>query len=202
MVPGELFPGWEFAIPLLRPRQGTIETLLDNPVLIWDEPEALKVAAERLWKRLDGLAPQSPCPPEQIFLHWGEFQAAHPDRREVELRELDIEGERHEDHAPLAISTRPSMVFRNNIPAAVSEARSMVEQGYRVAFFASSQGEVERIADIFGEYSLPFHLGMSLKGSTPDYLSERAYLAMPEAAVYLVQGQVRRALCSRKRALP
>jgi transcription-repair coupling factor (superfamily II helicase) len=192
VVPGELFPGWEFAIPLLRPRQGTIETLLNNPVLVWDEPEGLKVAAERLWKRLDGLAPQSPCPPEQIFLHWGEFQAAHPDRREVELRELDIEGERHEDHAPLAISTRPSMVFRNNIPAAVSEARSMVEQGYRVAFFASSQGEVERIADIFGEYSLPFHLGMSLKGSTPDYLSERAYLAMPEAAVYLVQGQVRR----------
>ncbi|MBI5280591.1 MAG: transcription-repair coupling factor [Candidatus Solibacter usitatus] len=192
IVPGETFPGWEFASVLARPRQSSMESLLERPVVIWDEPEGLRVAAERLWKRLEGLAEQAPCAPEQVFLHWGEFQAAHPERREVELRELALEGELHEEHAPLAIASHPAMAFRNNMPAAVSEARSLVEQGYKVAFFASSQGELERLADIFGEYSLPFQLGMELTGSTPQYLAERAYMAMQTASVYLVQGLIRR----------
>jgi len=192
IVPGEVFPGWEFALPMLRPRHGTIESLINGPLLVWDEPEGLKTAAERLWKRLETLAEQSPCPPDQIFLRWGEFAAANVERRELEIRELGLEGELHADHAPLQISSRPGMAFRNNMPAAVSEARSMVQQGYRVAFCASTQGEVERLADILAEYSLPFHLGMELKTTTPQYLSERAYLAMEAASVYLVQGMVRR----------
>jgi len=192
IVPGETFPGWEFAAPLLRPRESSMESLLNRPIMVWDEPESLKIAAERLWKRLEGLADQAPCPPEQIFLHWGEFQAQHPERREIELRELGLEGELHAGHSPLEIHTRPGMAFRNNMKAAVEEARSLAAAGTRIAFFASSQGEIERLADIFGEYSLPFQLGMELKGSTPDYLAERAYMAMEMASVYLVQGQVRR----------
>ena len=53
----------------------------------------------------------------------------------------------------------------------------MVEQGYRVVFFAPSTGELERLADIFQEYSVPFQLGLSSADSTPQYLMERAYLA-------------------------
>jgi len=192
IVPGETFPGWEFAAPLLRARESSIESLLPRPIVIWDEPEALKVAAERLWKRLEGLAEQSPCPPEQIFRHWGELQAQHPDRREIELRELGLEGELHAGHTQLEIPTQPCMAFRNNMKAAVEVARGMAAEGMRVAFCAPSQGEIERLADIFSEYSLPFQLSMELKGSTPDYLAERAYLAMEMASVYLVQGQVRR----------
>lgn len=192
VVPGETFPGWEFAAPLLRPRNDSIENLIEKPILVWDEPEALKVAAERLWKRLEGLADQSPCPPEQVFRHWGEFQAQHPDRREIELRNLSLEGDTHAGDAPLEIRSQPGMAFRNNMPAAVSEARSLVERGFRVAFFAAAQGEVERLADILGEYSLPFQLGMELTGSTPQYLADRAYMAMQTASVYLIQGQVRR----------
>jgi len=192
IVPGETFPGWEFAAPLLRPRTATIEALLDDPIILFDEPESLKVSADRLWKRLEGLAAEAPCPPQQIFLHYGEWAATHPSRREVELRELGLEGDTHSAWPPLSISTRPGMAFRNNMPAAIAEARSLVEQGHRVAFFAPTQGELERMADIFGEYSLTFQLGMELTASTPQYLAERAYLAMQSASVYLVQGQVRR----------
>ncbi len=192
IVPGETFPGWEFAVPLLRPRGASIEGLLTRPLVVWDEPESLKISAERLWKRLEGLAAQSPCPPEQLFLHWMELQAQHPDRRELELRELGLEGELHAAQAPLEIRTRPGMAFRNNMKAAVEEARRLAAEGCRVAFFAPAQGEVERLADIFSEYSLPFQLGMELKGSTPEYLADRAYLAMEMASVYLVQGLVRR----------
>ncbi|MGC4048972.1 MAG: transcription-repair coupling factor [Paludibaculum sp.] len=192
VVPGETFPGWEFAAPLLRPRNDSIENLIEKPILVWDEPELLKAASERLWKQLDGLTEQAPCPPEQVFRHWGEFQAQHTDRREIELRYLALEGETHSSEAPLEIRSRPGMAFRNNMPAAVSEARSLVDKGFRVAFFAAAQGEVERLADILGEYSLPFQLGMELTGSTPQFLADRAYMAMQTASVYLIQGQVRR----------
>ena len=50
---------------------------------------------------------------------------------------------------PLHISTRPSMTFHGNIQVAVSESRSIVENGGRVVFFAPSNGELERLSDIF-----------------------------------------------------
>ena len=191
IVPGETFSGWEFAAPLVEPRQGSLEDLAQGAVVIWDEPEALKQAADRLWKRLDQLAPQADCPPEQVFFHWGEFVARHPGRREVELRELSLEGSGlHESHPALEIASQPPSAFRNNMKAVVENARSLVAEGWRVVFFAPAQGEVERLADIFGEYSLPYHIGMPVRGSTPDYLADRAYLAPGLASVYVVQGAV------------
>lgn len=190
---GEPFPGWEFAVPLVRPRQHSLESLLDRPVVVWDEPEALKAENERLWKKLEPLREASPAPPEQIFFHLGELMASAPGRREIELRELALEGELHVAETPLEIPSRPPVPFRNNMQKAVEDARQLSGQGYRVAFFAASQGEVERLADIFSEYSLPYQLGIEIqKGATPDYLADRAYLAMELASVYLVQGRVRR----------
>jgi len=191
IVPGETFAGWEFAVPLVAPLQGSLEDLAPNAIVVWDEPEALKQAADRLWKRLDQLAPQADCPPEQVFFHWGEFAARHPQRRELELRELSLEGSGlHEAHQALEIASRPPSAFRNNMKAAVEEARSLVASGWRVVFFAPAQGEVERLADIFGEYSLPYQVGMDVKDSTPDYLADRAFMASGLASVYLVQGSV------------
>ena len=75
---------------------------------------------------------------------------------------------------------------------AVAEARTLVEAGNRVAFFASSTGEVERLADIFNEYAVPYQLGLEQSESTPAYLAERAYMAGSVASIYLVKGLVRR----------
>ena len=46
-----------------------------------------------------------------------------------------------------------------------------------MAFFASSTGEVERVADIFNEYGVAYQLGLAQCESTPAYLAERAYMA-------------------------
>jgi transcription-repair coupling factor (superfamily II helicase) len=189
---GEPFPGWEFAAPLLRPRHEALENLLEQPIIVWDEPEQLRLQADKLWQRLGSLSEGSAVAPEAHYFHWGELQALHPQRREIELRELGLIGELHTDVPPLEIVSRPGRMFRNDVRAAVEEARSLTASGYRVAFFAATQGELERLADIFGEYSLPFQLGMDLKESTPGYLAERAYLAATLASVYLVQSQVRR----------
>ena len=76
--------------------------------------------------------------------------------------------------------------------AAVAEARNLVEQGYRVVFFAQSTGELERLADIFQEYSVPFQLGLDPADATRPYLAERSYLAGAAASTFLVKGLVRR----------
>ena len=46
------------------------------------------------------------------------------------------------------------------MPVAVAEARNLIQAGNRVAFFATSTGEVERMADVLQEYSVPYQLGL------------------------------------------
>jgi transcription-repair coupling factor (superfamily II helicase) len=84
------------------------------------------------------------------------------------------------------------MSFQGNIQVAVSEARSLVDSGGRVVFFGASSGELERLAELFQEYSVPFHLGIEPSEGMPPYLLERSYLAGAVASTFLVKGLVRR----------
>jgi len=185
-MPGETFPGWELLMPLIRPRNGSAVDLLERPIVILDEPEQIRAAEERLWKRLENPERPSPCPPENVFFRWDELGATHKDATRLELRELEI-GEQS-----LHLPTRPSMAFHGNMQVAIAEARGLVESGSRVAFFAASTGEVERLADIFNEYGIAYQLGMDQSDPTPQYLAERAYLAGSVASVYLIRGGVER----------
>jgi len=54
--PGEPFPGWELVAPMLQPRQASVFSLLDHPIVLWDEPEQVRGAAERFWKRLEQMS--------------------------------------------------------------------------------------------------------------------------------------------------
>ncbi len=188
LIPGEEFPGWEFWVPMVRPREHSLLSLVRNPVVVWDEPEQVAGAAERLWKRLDYPEKASNCPPEKSFFRWEELQQQTRDLTQVNLNELELLSSAES----LYVSTRPSMTFHGNMQMAVSEARSVVEHGGRVAFFAASTGELERLADILQEYSMPFQLGLDTTESTPQYLAERAYMAGAVASTYLVKGRVRR----------
>src|SRR4029077_19319601 len=50
-----IFPGWEFAVAADDPRKHSLLALAREPVVILDEPEDIRSAAERLWKRLEQL---------------------------------------------------------------------------------------------------------------------------------------------------
>jgi transcription-repair coupling factor (superfamily II helicase) len=187
--PGDPFPGWEFLVPLVRPRKHSLLSLGENPLVILDEPEQITAAATRLWKRLEDPDRPFPCPPEQNFYTWPELQEALSGKAELALRELEvITGA---EPSP-ATASRPSLAFHGNVQAAVAEARNLVEQGYRVVFFAKSIGELERLADIFQEYSVPFQLGLDPADATRPYLAERSYVAGATASTLLVKGHVRR----------
>ncbi|MBV9675544.1 MAG: transcription-repair coupling factor, partial [Acidobacteriaceae bacterium] len=192
--PGEVFPGWEFLVPLVRPRSHNLFSLNPEALIVLDEPEAIESAAGRLWQRLATPDRPAPIAPEKNFLHWEELKAVFGERPQITLQELQLElGDGDEAAARrLHIPTRPSLTFRGNMPVAVAEARNLLEAGNKVAFFANSVGEVERIADVLQEYSLPYQLGLESSAGTRPSVAERSHYTRADSGVYLIKGCIRR----------
>lgn len=180
---GEPFPGWELMAPLVKDRPGSIFSLSakgeEKTVVIWDEPELCRNAAERFWKRLRSEDRPMHCPPEKVFFDWEDLRA--PD---YEMRELDTNPQ------ALHFPTRPTMAFHGNMPAAIAESRNLVDAGHQVVFFCKTTGEVERVADIFHEYGVAYQLGLEAGETAPEYLARRPYLAGSAANVFLTRGTV------------
>jgi transcription-repair coupling factor (superfamily II helicase) len=183
-----VFSGWEFHVPLIRPRQESLAGLIERPLVLWDEFSAAERSADKLWERLRQNASGSPGPPERIYMTWAEFEARFESHAQVDCSQLAW-GNPAES---VSISTRPSMSFHGNLPVAVAEVRNIVDKGGRAVFFASTTGELERLADVFQEYAIPHQLGFDPAASGHSTLADRAYLAGSAASTFLVKGQVRR----------
>jgi len=183
---GETFPGWELVAAMIRPRNSSVFSLLERPIVVWDEPEQVRAAADRFWKRLEQIERSLAYDSDRIYFRWADLEAQASAAPQASIKELEIgwnEGDLH-------IATRPSLTFHGNMQVAIAEARTLAESGNRVAFFASSTGEVERVADILNEYAVPYQLGLEQFESTPAYLAERAYMAGEIASIYVIKGQV------------
>ncbi len=191
--PGEIFPGWEFLVPLVRPRSQNILSLASDALVVLDEPSAIESAADRLWQRLEHPDRPAPIEPEKNFARWDELKLALDGRTQIAFKELEVvEEDSKGEIQRFNIPTRPSLTFKGNMNVAVSEAQNLIRTGNRVAFFAASTGELERLADVLQEYSVPYQLGLeSTTGARPS-LAERAYHAGAVASTYLIKGCVRR----------
>jgi transcription-repair coupling factor (superfamily II helicase) len=197
--PGEPFPGWEPLVPMVRPRRHSVFALLDRPLVLWDEPAQVAAAADRLWKRLDQIPASPACDPASVFFHWEDLQNQAAGALQIALEELEVSAGQHT--VGFYIPTRPALAFHGNMPVAIAEARNLAEAGSRVAFFAESSGALERVADIFNEYGVPYQLGLDQSGSTPEYLAGRAYMAGSVASIFLIRGAVRRGVVFRDAGL-
>jgi transcription-repair coupling factor (superfamily II helicase) len=191
--PGETFPGWELLVPLVRPRHNSVFSLLDRPIILWDEPSQVRGAADRLWKRLEQTAPSPAYDPASVFFRLEDLESELAGAPHVDLEELEVltAADAQSPVISYHIPTRPAMAFHGNMQVAIAEARTLADAGSRVAFFAGSAGEVERVADIFNEYGVPYQLGLDQAESTPEYLAGRAYMAGSVASIYLIRGAVR-----------
>ncbi len=191
--PGEIFPGWEFLVPLVRPRTHNLLSLNRDALVILDEPSAITSAADRLWQRLEHPDRPAPIEPEKNFARWDELQSALENRTRISFQELEvIAGPEDRGGQSLSIPTRPSLTFQGNMPVAVAEARNLIQAGNRVAFFAASTGELERLADVLQEYAVPYQLGLESTPGARGSLAERAYHAGAVSSAYLIKGCVRR----------
>jgi len=186
--PGDPFPGWEFAVPLVHPREASLLSLARQPIVVLDEPEQISAAADRLWSRLDSPDRAMFVRPDRLFFTWDEFRPRYALCAQASLRQLDLGGP---GDSTQHIATRPPMTFQGNVPVAIAEARTLLEQGNRVVFFAPTTGELERLADIFKEYSVPYQLAIEPGQAGHGYLAEHSYMAGSVASTFLVKGVVR-----------
>src|SRR5690606_40368653 len=83
-----------------------------------------------------------------------------------------------ESEGALEISTSRTPRFQGVISHAMQELKARVAEKNRVLVAGASLGDVERLADIFSEYGIPYHLllGEQARQLSP-YLQERAALA-------------------------
>ena len=192
---GEAFAGWETLVPALHPRESTILDFFHKPIVVIDEPELTVAAAERLWIRLQA-APEY-ANAEAGMIAWEPFLAKARAHDVIETRLIDTrQGVMGQDPADpggddndsFHIPTRPSLAFHGNLQFAIKEAKTLIEAGSHIAFFAPTAGELERIADVFTEYEIRYQI--DLGGIVPEHLRERAQPAL--AAVALVRGDIAR----------
>jgi transcription-repair coupling factor (superfamily II helicase) len=166
-------------------RRSSLLEIAPRALVVLDEPEQSRAAAERLLRRFADWRDAAG------FLAWEEFEAQARARERILLRELEMEGDPTPGALRIRIGSRAPMRFHGNMAIAVAEARTLVEQGNRVLFVAASTGEVERLAEVFGEYAVPYQLGLDPRDGVAPYLAERAYFAGTLASVLLAKGFVR-----------
>jgi transcription-repair coupling factor (superfamily II helicase) len=110
------FPGWEFFVPAVEPHPHTLLSLLEQPVLVWDE---ISDRRDQIQSTLDGLAASfdevrdivPPRPePREVYLAEPEILQALARVPQISLKELALEGA-----APPAVSIPPAIVIGGDL---------------------------------------------------------------------------------------
>src|SRR5208282_47197 len=91
------FPGWEFFVPLVEPHPYTLFTLLERPVLVWDElldrraqisPTIASLTAS--FEEVRDIVPPRP-EPREVYLTEAELLQALEGVPQISLKELSLE---------------------------------------------------------------------------------------------------------------
>jgi transcription-repair coupling factor (superfamily II helicase) len=184
-----VFPGWEFYAPVAG-ASGSLFDLIPGAAVLCDEPSALKAEQERWWGRVVEAHERSLIGnlvrPEDLYLTPEEWNAKVGSLGGADLEHLGLEGE--QEH--IVLLTQPSPRFHGSVPAMVEEVKRLTGENRHVLFAAVSAGEVERLADVFTEYGVPFRLGSRARTGSESYLDETAYFSGDAAAVTLVKAYV------------
>jgi transcription-repair coupling factor (superfamily II helicase) len=175
-----VFPGWEFYAPVGGVPVSLFDLLPDAAVFV-DEPTAVEREREQWSARVEEAHERSGIGnlvrPEDLYLLENEWQDSIGRRAGGALEHLglDIAGEGEQLH--MSFVSQPTTRFHGSMPAVVEEVRKLTAQGRRLLFAVPTMGEVERLADIFTEYGIPFRLGSRAATAADNYLEEAAYFS-------------------------
>ncbi len=210
-----VFPGWEFYAGVAGADQ-TVFDLISNVAVVLDEPDDLRSELDRWWDRVRDMHLRSGVGnlvrPEELYLSPEEFEAKLKSLPRADFQHLGLGEEQNEpristdQHGSEAIYSdprasveirgsafllsQPTTRFHGSVPAMVDEVKKLSAGGKRVLFTAASTGEVERIADLFSEYGVPFRLGSRTPRPGESYLDDAAYLGGAVSTTTIVKASV------------
>jgi len=87
-------------------------------------------------------------------------------------------------------ASQPTPRFHGSVPAMAEEVPKLTASGKRVLFCAANTGELERLAEIFSEYNIPFRLGTRAPRPSDSYVEETSYMGGDYAVTTLVRAWV------------
>jgi len=185
-----VFPGWEFYAPVAGADRTLLDLLPEASVMV-DEPDALERELDRVWSRIGEAHERSGVGnlvrPEDLYFPPEQLLAKLASRTGADLEHLGITRAGAIEAA--AFLSQPTPRFHGSVPTMLEEVQKLSAEGQRVLFAAANIGELERLADIFTEYNVPFRLGSRTRGGE-SYADETAYFSGEVFTTTLVKAYV------------
>ncbi len=189
---GMLPAGWEFSVLGPQWRSGTLLDLMPDAIVLWHEPQAVGEEADRLWERLEEAQSRTAGNPAEYYLDLERLVRLARTRQQVVFNELGLD-RLHAEPPDVSghIRSQSAARFQGNIAHCVQEIKAQIAAGARVLVAAASLGDLERLADLFRHYEVPYQLVLRERPRRLSrYLEEKAYVAGPVASVILVQAAI------------
>ena len=172
-----VFPGWEFYAPVAGADRSLFD-LLPHALVLADEPDSLKREFEHVWARIEEAHERSGIGnlvrPADLYLPPDDWWQKLPSLPGAEVEHLGIA--RANEVESVTFHSQPTPRFHGSVPAMLEEVKKQIADNRRVLIAVPNTGEVERLADVFTEYSVSFRLGSRTR-SGESYADETSYFA-------------------------
>lgn len=191
---GVLPAGWEFTVPGPEWRSSDLLELLPSAVVLWHDPRSIESEAAALLEGLEESAAAVGGRPGDHYMPLGQFARKAAGWPQVALDELGLDSDHPGRpaacwHVPSQDATR----FGGSLLPCVQEIKAQVAAGERVTVAAGSDGDLERLADVFREYRVPCQVVLRERSrDLSRYLEAKAYVAGPVASLVVVRASVPR----------
>ena len=165
------FPGWEFYVPLVEAHPGTLFSLVERPVVVWDEPADRRAQFAELLESLQNgfdtvrdVSPQPPMPHE-LFLTGEEFQLSFAAFPSISLSELIIEGAEEtpgfsgapvQTNQRFSLNTQPVPKFQGSLKVMAEQLRAQIQNGEKLVLAVPTSAKADRLREIFSDYEIPY----------------------------------------------
>ena len=191
---GLLPPGWEFTTVSPEWRSHTLLDLLPDAMVLWHEPREIEQEAAALWERLEEACARTHGSPGVHYAPLEHWVRAARARRQVALDELGLDSRYlGSPDGSWRIPSQSLAHVPGGVVHVVQEIKSQIGGGSWVLVAAASTGDLERLADMFREYEVPFQIVLRERSSgLSRYLEERAFVAGPAASAILVRANIAR----------
>src|ERR1700682_5888782 len=157
-------------------RTHSLFDLLEETIVILDEPEAIEAAAKEFFASAEGTLQDaadsaSDSAEDAIATHFftGDWDRQLSRHARLELDHLVVTREGIETRT---MQTQSTTRYHGNVPAFMAEARQRITAGDRVLLAAGNLGELDRFVDLCHEYEVPYRLGEIEENATSARLSE------------------------------